>query len=85
MKKAMRRLRLRLLLMPGITIALLAPVLAGCAREEVLFLIDSSSSMTSPAELNGESDLTRWDMLQIAFPQWLDRLPPGAVGRRKLR
>ncbi|MFZ0257785.1 MAG: hypothetical protein WAN46_19580, partial [Gammaproteobacteria bacterium] len=34
----------------------------------------------SPAELNGESDLTRWDMLKIAFPQWLDRLPPGAVG-----
>lgn len=78
MKKAMHRFSP--LLTAGVIVTALVPFLMGCAHEEVLFLVDSSSSMTSSAQLNGESDLTRWDMLQIAFPQWLDRFPPGAVG-----
>jgi hypothetical protein len=75
----MRKIMRRLTLGPGITIALLVLALGGCSfEEEVLFLVDSSSSMTSPAELGGENQYTRWEVVQAVFPEWLNRLPPWA-------
>lgn len=75
----MRKIMRRLMLGPGIAIALLASVLGGCSfKEEVLFLVDSSSSMMSPAELGGENRYTRWEVVQKVFPEWVRRLPPWA-------
>lgn len=42
--------------------------------EQVLFLIDDSSSMTSPAFAPPDTAVSRWDVVRSNFPDWLGRL-----------
>ena len=39
--------------------------------EQVLFILDDSSSMTETAFDPNEPKATRWEVLQRVFPQWL--------------
>jgi len=44
-------------------------------REQILFIIDSSSSMTEPAGYPEDPKASRWQVVQRLAPEWLSRIP----------
>jgi hypothetical protein len=47
--------------------------------EQVLFLVDDSSSMGEPAYAPGAPAGSRWEIVQQTFPGWLSRLDAGTM------
>src|SRR5947209_2230806 len=47
--------------------------------DQVVFLIDDSSSMTEPGFDPDRPSASRWQLVQEAYPKWLGKLAPGAL------
>lgn len=55
------------------------PQLPSRQSDQVVFLIDDSSSMTEPGFDPDRPDASRWELVQEAYPKWLGKLAPDAL------
>jgi VWA domain-containing protein len=55
--------------------SLLSAACGSHEREQILFIIDSSSSMTEPSGYPEDPKASRWQVVQRLAPEWLSRIP----------
>ncbi|MGA9773807.1 MAG: VWA domain-containing protein [Blastocatellia bacterium] len=72
MKKIIQKLAFAMLIL---TFSLLSAACGAQKREQILFIIDSSSSMIEPAGYPEYPDASRWQVVQRLAPDWLSRIP----------